>query len=332
MEKEQKGWIYIFTNLINGKQYVGQTTKTFKERYRRHVIKNPKQYIDRAIKKYGIENFKIIKFQCNREDLNFCEALLCEKLNCQVFNGYNVDKPGSQHKYLHESTKDKIKKSRIGKYNKENHPNSHPKEERRLIYQKRPNCKIGRYFYKKNKIGQNNLFFKILDCGGVGHHKFNLKMNGFKSQNSWCLNCWLENNKGKNHLMANDPEKEKQLIQKKHLNCRIGKYFYKSGRLYFEIEDCGCGHHHKFNLCMHRFKMENSWGRDCYYENNRGENCYAAKTFKLISPNNEIFIIKGTLKKFCKEYNISYGSLYKILRKKSKKDNYKDWKIEYYKE
>jgi len=50
--------IYILTNLINGKVYVGKT-KHLRKRIREHTYESADQVIDRAIKKYGIENFKI---------------------------------------------------------------------------------------------------------------------------------------------------------------------------------------------------------------------------------------------------------------------------------
>lgn len=56
--------IYLITNLINNKQYVGQTIKGYKHRWkihcryaRLHDVKCP-QLIDRVIAQYGIDNFK----------------------------------------------------------------------------------------------------------------------------------------------------------------------------------------------------------------------------------------------------------------------------------
>ena len=58
------GYIYKIVNLINGKVYVGKTTKTIQERFRDHILdskrdrcKNRPLY--RAFNKYGIENFSI---------------------------------------------------------------------------------------------------------------------------------------------------------------------------------------------------------------------------------------------------------------------------------
>ena len=57
--------IYLITNLINGKQYVGQTVKGYLKRweghcsYAIHKYNGYVQRIDRSIAKYGINNFKI---------------------------------------------------------------------------------------------------------------------------------------------------------------------------------------------------------------------------------------------------------------------------------
>lgn len=58
-------FIYKITNIINGKIYIGQTSKSIKERMYMHINKSEhkiyreKQAIDMAIYKYGIENFII---------------------------------------------------------------------------------------------------------------------------------------------------------------------------------------------------------------------------------------------------------------------------------
>ena len=98
-------------------------------------------------------------------------------------------------------------------------------------------------------------------------------------------------------------------------------------RVYFNII---CENGHSFESNMHNYKMKGTWCRKCYEENNKGANNSAAKSYKIISPDNEIFIIKGTLEKFCNENNLSHGIMQKILYKNYKNDNYKGWKIEYF--
>jgi group I intron endonuclease len=60
------GKIYKITNLVNGKIYVGQTTKSLKERFQRHCWGTTEKdsyhlnmAIKKAIKKYGKNNFTI---------------------------------------------------------------------------------------------------------------------------------------------------------------------------------------------------------------------------------------------------------------------------------
>lgn len=49
--------VYIITNLVNGKQYVGVTKHTSLQRFKRHC--KSKSVIGQAIRKYGSENFSI---------------------------------------------------------------------------------------------------------------------------------------------------------------------------------------------------------------------------------------------------------------------------------
>ena len=53
--------IYCIENKLDGKKYVGKTTKTIETRFKRHIEKSKsedRQHIHNAIRKYGRENFK----------------------------------------------------------------------------------------------------------------------------------------------------------------------------------------------------------------------------------------------------------------------------------
>ena len=57
--------IYVITNDKNGKQYVGKTLKTIKERFSEHIKdskrkRNEKRPLYRAFNKYGIGHFLLI--------------------------------------------------------------------------------------------------------------------------------------------------------------------------------------------------------------------------------------------------------------------------------
>jgi group I intron endonuclease len=96
-KKQEKFWIYLYTNKVNGMQYVGQTNNP-KKRYSEHKSKNKKpQLIDLAIIEFGIENFnfKIIEENIDtRTDANKAETFWVEYLDCRTPKGYNKMKGG----------------------------------------------------------------------------------------------------------------------------------------------------------------------------------------------------------------------------------------------
>ena len=66
-------YIYIITNIINNKQYVGKTSKDIQRRFNEHISKskdeNNIQPLYRAIRKYGIENFSLeLLEECSLEE------------------------------------------------------------------------------------------------------------------------------------------------------------------------------------------------------------------------------------------------------------------------
>ena len=91
--------IYLRTNKINGKKYVGQvTTKRFKARQNKWKS-NSYRYAGKAINnaraKYGIDafDFEILK-ECDDKELDFWEKYYIKELNTKVPNGYNMTDGG----------------------------------------------------------------------------------------------------------------------------------------------------------------------------------------------------------------------------------------------
>ena len=96
------GTIYKITNTINGKIYVGQTTKTIEQRFIKHKgqIKDGSA-LHNAMLKYGVENFVIesIETNINKKDLNSREIYWIQKLHSCYLDypnvGYNKLRGGS---------------------------------------------------------------------------------------------------------------------------------------------------------------------------------------------------------------------------------------------
>src|SRR5699024_9064489 len=94
--------IYLITNKKNGKQYVGQTTRTLRERELEHTRKNG--LVGSAIRKYGRENFDIRQIDSadSIELLNEKEIEWIEKLETKTPYGYNLCNGGNNtHGFNH---------------------------------------------------------------------------------------------------------------------------------------------------------------------------------------------------------------------------------------
>lgn len=96
------GIIYSYKNLINGKQYIGQTINP-RQRYLQHKSsafnEKDKEYnslLHQAFRKYGYENFQYsVLAESNDIDiLNELEISLIKKYNTKVPNGYNIEDGG----------------------------------------------------------------------------------------------------------------------------------------------------------------------------------------------------------------------------------------------
>lgn len=87
--------IYKVVNTINNKMYIGKTEHELSKRKSVHISlskqKHPKQYFHRAIKKYGLNNFKwfIIEKCINKNELIVREKYYIKKYNTYE-NGYNL--------------------------------------------------------------------------------------------------------------------------------------------------------------------------------------------------------------------------------------------------
>ena len=111
-------YIYVITNKLNGKIYIGQTINSVETRFKEHCRKH-NTLIDRTIHKYGKENFmfEILDTAETLEQLNELERYyisLSDSTNRDV--GYNLCKGGNNTSgYTHrKESREKMSVSRKG--------------------------------------------------------------------------------------------------------------------------------------------------------------------------------------------------------------------------
>jgi len=102
----KSGTIYLITNLINNKKYVGQTIQKPEIRFNYHLNYASKDYnisnmpLSRAINKYGKNNFKFeILEECLIDDLNERESYYIKKYD-SFYSGYNATLGGTYGKKI----------------------------------------------------------------------------------------------------------------------------------------------------------------------------------------------------------------------------------------
>ena len=115
------GFIYKLENKLNGKIYVGQTTRTVEERMKEH-LRCTETYVERAIAKYGIGNFEVsvIEECATLEELNEREIYWISFYDCIRPKGYNIctgGKNGSPGHTLSAKARAKISKAKKGRKN-----------------------------------------------------------------------------------------------------------------------------------------------------------------------------------------------------------------------
>ena len=115
------GFIYVITNKINKKQYVGQTCQSIHRRWQMHqhdarYKQNQTRPICRALNKYGVDNFIINKLEeCDEKDLNEREQYWIQKLDTYN-NGYNATLGGDSRRYYdYEAIANKMKELKSSK-------------------------------------------------------------------------------------------------------------------------------------------------------------------------------------------------------------------------
>jgi len=115
------GFIYITTNMVNGKKYIGQRKFTIKwKAYLGSGI-----FLKESIKKYGRANFskEIVALTYSKEESDYLEKEFIKNHNAvKSDNYYNLSSGGgvtTSGRPLSEETKEKIRQSKLGLHHTE---------------------------------------------------------------------------------------------------------------------------------------------------------------------------------------------------------------------
>lgn len=113
--------VYLITNKVNGKQYVGITKQPIKRRFQDHIRgaeNGKKRILSNAIRKYGKENFKLELLEDNVEDSKASEKeqYYIEQYQSHYKNGgYNMTIGGNGTVGYEFTEEDRRKISEAGK-------------------------------------------------------------------------------------------------------------------------------------------------------------------------------------------------------------------------
>ena len=110
------GCVYLARNRVNGKQYVGKTSKTLSRRRKHHECLargKSSHYFHCALRKYGYENFEWLTLATSEDsnELHSLEQEYISLFNTLAPNGYNLTKGGDGTPGWHHSSETKAKQS-----------------------------------------------------------------------------------------------------------------------------------------------------------------------------------------------------------------------------
>jgi group I intron endonuclease len=157
---ERKYCVYVHTNKVNGKRYVGITCQKPENRWKRGYSSN--EHFSNSIKKYGWGGFEhqVIATGLSRESACTIERILIKEWECQnPERGYNIANGGTGLTSVSESTKRKM--SEITHKFYAEHPDARTAKMRAI-----------------NQYTSDGLFVKRWDCAKLAEQE-----GGFNAQN-----------------------------------------------------------------------------------------------------------------------------------------------------
>lgn len=117
--------VYLITNMINDKKYVGVTCRRYQERYKEHLSaasSGSNLLLHNAMRKYGVENFKVSLVAADVPEDRICAA---EQHYVKVYNtfyqtghGYNMTEGGGGMCGYHHTQATRLKLSQSHKGHK----------------------------------------------------------------------------------------------------------------------------------------------------------------------------------------------------------------------
>lgn len=174
--------IYVITNDVNSKVYIGQTTKTLEERIKNHrnsMVSGVNTHIYNAMRKYGWDkfHFSVICTADTQEELDALEQYYISKYD-SVKDGYNMALGGSTNtmdsplvkakhsaKMRSAETRRKISESMRASYAERGGPSTehkhHLSESKKALYASAEGEKVKKKFRQSFKLSPDH--FKALN-------------------------------------------------------------------------------------------------------------------------------------------------------------------------
>lgn len=111
--------LYLITNTVNKKEYVGMTGTTLAQRFSAHrhcALRKPKTPLHLAMAKHGVENFsiKLIGKVTSRDDLGMIERAEIVRRKTRAPGGYNVTEGGDGQSLGYKPSDATLEKMREG--------------------------------------------------------------------------------------------------------------------------------------------------------------------------------------------------------------------------
>jgi len=136
------GYIYRITNLVNGKQYIGQTILHYEDRWNRHIQKMERKdgcpALKNAMLKYGVDRFRFeVLLICFDEDVDRYETEAIAKYGTLAPKGYNISAGGAATYGFKGKTHSEETKGRISEAVKARFSKAEEREKQRKMIQAR---------------------------------------------------------------------------------------------------------------------------------------------------------------------------------------------------